>query len=44
MTKQIRLYAERLIKEWLLEEYDTGHPNLERLYSEPLIEELLLDD
>lgn len=44
MTKQIRQYAEGLIKEWLLEEYAPGHPNLERIYSEPLIEELLLDD
>lgn len=44
MTKQIRQYAEGLIKEWLLEEFDDGHPNLERIYSEPLIEELLLDD
>lgn len=44
MTKQIRQYAEGLIKEWLLEEYAPGHPNLERVYSEPLIEELLLDD
>lgn len=44
MTKQIRQYAEGLIKEWLLEEFAPGHPNLERIYSEPLIEELLLDD
>lgn len=44
MTVQIRQYAEGLIKEWLLEEYAPGHPNLERIYSEPLIEELLLDD
>ena len=44
MSKQIRQYAEGLIKEWLLEEFSSGHPNLERIYSEPLIEELLLDD
>ena len=44
MTKQIRQYAEGLIKQWLLEEFAPGHPNLERIYSEPLIEELLLDD
>ena len=44
MSKQIRQYAEGLIKEWLLEEFSPGHPNLERIYSEPLIEELLLDD
>lgn len=44
MSKQIRQYAEGLIKEWLLEEFSPGRPNLERIYSEPLIEELLLDD
>lgn len=44
MTKQIRQYAEGKIKEWLEEEYEPGHPNLERIYSEPLIEELLMDD
>lgn len=44
MSKQIRQYAEGLIKEWLLEEFSPGHPNLERIHSEPLIEELLLDD
>lgn len=44
MTKQIRQYGEGLIKEWLEEEYEPGHPNLERVYSEPLIEELIMDD
>ena len=44
MTKQIRAYAEGLILEWLLEEFEPGHPNLERIYSEPLIEELIEND
>jgi hypothetical protein len=33
-----------LIKEWLEEEYEPGHPNLERIYSEPLLEELIWTD
>lgn len=44
MTKSIRQYGEGLIKEWLEEEYEPGHPNLERIYSEPLLEELILND
>ena len=44
MTKQIRQYAEGKIKEWLEEEYEQGHPNLERIYSEPLLEELIYDN
>ena len=44
MTKQIRAYGEGLILEWLMEEYEPGHPNLERIYSEPLIEELINTD
>ena len=44
MTKQIRQYGEGLILEWLLEEYEPGHPNLERIYSEPLLEELINTD
>ena len=44
MTKQIRAYGEGLILEWLMEEYEPGHPNLERIYSEPLIEELIETD
>lgn len=44
MTKQIRQYGEGLILEWLMEEYEPGHPNLERIYSEPLIEELILNN
>ena len=44
MTKQIRAYGEGLILEWLMEEYEEGHLNLERIYSEPLIEELIEND
>ena len=44
MTKQIRAYGEGLILEWLLDEYEEGHPNIERVYSEPLIEELIEND
>ena len=44
MTKQIRAYGEGLILEYLMEEYEPGHLNLERIYSEPLIEELIEND
>lgn len=44
MTKQIRAYGEGLILEWLLGEFEEGHPNVERVYSEPLIEELIEND
>ena len=44
MTKSIRQYGEGLIKEWLEEEYEPGHPNLERIYSEPLLEELIMNN
>lgn len=44
MTKQIRAYGEGLILEWLLDEFEEGHPNVERVYSEALIEELIAND
>lgn len=44
MTKQIRAYGEGLILEWLMDEYEPGHPNVERIYSEPLLEELIEND
>lgn len=44
MTKQIRAYGEGLILEWLLDEFEEGRPNVERVYSEPLIEELIEND
>ena len=30
MTKQIRAYGEGLILEWLMDEFEPGHPNIER--------------
>lgn len=44
MTKSIRTYGEGLILEWLMDEFEPGHPNIERIYSEPLIEELIEND
>lgn len=44
MTKQIRAYGEGLILEWLMEEYEPGRLNIERIYSEPLLEELIQTD
>ena len=44
MTDAIRKYGEGLILEWLMEEYEVGHPNIERIYSEPLLEELIETD
>lgn len=44
MTKAIRAYGEGLILEWLLDEFEPGRPNIERVYSEPLLEELIEND
>lgn len=44
MTKQIRAYGEGLILEWMMDEYEPGHLNIERIFSEPLIEELMMND
>lgn len=44
MTKQIRAYGEGLILEYLMEEYEPGHLNIERIFSEALIEELIEND
>ena len=44
MTKQIRAYGEGLILEWMMDEYEPGRPNIERIYSEPLLEELIQND
>lgn len=41
MTKELKLWGEGLIKEWLLEETSPGHPRLETVLSEPLLEELI---
>lgn len=44
MTKSIRDYGEGKIFEWMMDEYEPGHPNIERIFSEPLIEELIEND
>lgn len=44
MTKSIRDYGEGKILEWIMDEYEPGHPNIERIFSEPLIEELIEND
>lgn len=44
MTKSIRDYGEGKILEWMIDEYEPGHPNIERIFSEPLIEELIEND
>ena len=44
MTNSIRAYGEGLILEWLMDEYEEGHPNIERIYSEALLEELIEND
>lgn len=44
MTNAIRAYGEGKVLEWMMEEYEPGHLNIERIYSEPLIEELIEND
>lgn len=41
MTKEIKLWGEGLIKEWLIEEIAPGVPRLTTILSEPLLEELI---
>ena len=41
MNKEIKLWGERLIKDWLNEEYAPGQKNLNKIFSEPLLEELI---
>ena len=41
MNKPIKQWGEGLIKDWLNEEYAPGKKNLTKIYSEPLLEELL---
>lgn len=40
-SKEIKLWAEGKIKEWLEEELSPGRPRLTTIFSEPLIEELI---
>jgi hypothetical protein len=41
MTKEIIKYSEVLIRDWLNAEFAPGHKNVERILSEPLLEELI---
>ena len=41
MNKEIKLWGERLIRDWLNEEYAPGYKNLTKVFSEPLLEELI---
>lgn len=41
MTKEIKLFGERLIKEWLEEEISPGVSRISQVFSEPLLEELI---
>ena len=41
MNKEIKLWGERASKDWLNEEYAPGYKNLTKIFSEPLLEELI---
>lgn len=41
MTKEIKAWGEGLIRDWLKEEYAEGKLNLTKIFSEPLLEELI---
>lgn len=41
MTTQIKDWGEVKIRDWLNEEFEPGRKNLTRIYSEPLLEELI---
>ena len=41
MNKEIKLWGERLIRDWLNEEYAPGYKNLTKVFSEALLEELI---
>jgi len=41
MSTPIKLWGEGLIKDWLIEEYAPGKKNLTKIFSEPLLEELI---
>lgn len=41
MNKEIKLWGERLIRDWLNEEYAPGYKNLSKVFSEALLEELI---
>jgi len=41
MNKEIKMWMEGLVKDWLIEEFSPGQKNLLKIYSEPLLEELI---
>jgi len=41
MVEKIKLYAERMTADWLMEEYEPGKHNVRKIYSLPLLNELL---
>ena len=41
MNKEIKLWGERLIRDWLNDEYAPGYKNLTKVFSEALLEELI---
>ena len=41
MSRPIKDWGEGLVKDWLIEEYAPGKRNLTKLFSEPLLEELI---
>ena len=41
MSIPIKEWGEGLIKDWLIEEYAPGKKNLTKIFSEPLLEELI---
>lgn len=41
MNKEIKLWGERIIRDYLNEEYAPGYKNLTKIFSEPLLEELI---
>jgi hypothetical protein len=41
MNKEIKLWGERIIRDWLNDEYAPGSKNLTKVFSEPLLEELI---
>lgn len=41
MTVEIKNWAEGRVRDWLVEEYEPGKKNLTKIYSEPLLEELI---
>jgi hypothetical protein len=44
MPKEIKRWMEGLIKDWLNDEYEVGKKNLNKIYSEALLEELIAYD